>query len=195
MYRWADEAGLVEERLHDQADLAARPPGETKRDADAAPMQHSREMLPDPDETLRYLFREARLDPDSSLADLKRDWARTATAVRRSRDAGVQHSRKRAREDQDERGTRPEAWLTSRRSPGGRPTTWNTCPSTGSSSWAKENTSSSSSSNASGSRASASASVTARSARLSSRRTWMNCRPRSTRSLRRGMSNPGTSLW
>ena len=48
MYRWADTTGLVEERLHDQADLEAQPPGETKQDADAVPMQHSREMLPDP---------------------------------------------------------------------------------------------------------------------------------------------------
>ena len=68
-------------------------------------------MLPDPDETLRYLVREAGLDPGSSLADLKRDWARTATAVKRSQDASLQHSWKRAREDQDERGTRPEAWV------------------------------------------------------------------------------------
>ena len=101
----------MEERLHDQADPEFRSQGKTKQDEDAVPMQHSREMLPDPDETLRYLAREAGFALDTCMAVLKREWARTSTAVKQTRDAGLRHSRKQAREDQDERGTRPEAWV------------------------------------------------------------------------------------
>ena len=101
----------MEECLHDPGDLEARLPGETKKDVDAAPMMHSRDMLPDPVETLKFLIEAAGLDPASSLAELKRECARSATATERSQDAGLRHNKKRAREDHDERGCRPEAWV------------------------------------------------------------------------------------
>ena len=72
-------------------------------------MQHSREMLPDPEEALRFLAQEVGLPEGTPLWAVKREWTKNATAVKRSRDAGRKHSRKRSREDQDERGTRPEA--------------------------------------------------------------------------------------
>ena len=65
MYRWADDAGLVEERRHNRADLESRLAGETKKDADAAPMENSLEMLPDRVKTLRLLALEASLDAES----------------------------------------------------------------------------------------------------------------------------------
>ena len=51
------------------------------------------------------------LPAGTPLWAVKREWTKNATAVKRSRDAGRKHSRKRSREDQDERGTRPEAWV------------------------------------------------------------------------------------
>ena len=64
-------------------------------------MQHSRDMLPDPEEALRFLAEEVGLPVGTSLREVKREWAKNATAVKRSRDAGQKRGRKRSREDQD----------------------------------------------------------------------------------------------
>ena len=93
MYEWADAAGLVEVRRHDRADPESRPRGETKEDGDAAPMRHSREMLPDPEDALRFLAEEAGLPEGTPLLAVKREWTKNATAVKRSR-AGRKHTRK-----------------------------------------------------------------------------------------------------
>ena len=84
MYKWADAAGLVEVRRNDKPDLESLPRGEAREDGDAAPMRHSRDMLPDPEEALRFLAEEVGLPAGTPLWTVKREWTKNATAVKRS---------------------------------------------------------------------------------------------------------------
>ena len=55
MYKWAKETNNLKIRKFEGAGLEAQPAEETKGDIQAAPMTHSREMLPPVDEFLASL--------------------------------------------------------------------------------------------------------------------------------------------
>ena len=69
MYKWAKETNNLKIRKFEGAGLEARPAEETKGDIEAAPMTHSREMLPPVDEFVASLREQLRKPAAQARAD------------------------------------------------------------------------------------------------------------------------------
>ena len=82
MYKWAKETNRLKIRTFDGGGLEERPKEETKDDIEAAPMAHSREMLPPEDEFVASL-RQQLCEPQASERQLKVALTRIARQVTR----------------------------------------------------------------------------------------------------------------
>ena len=93
MYKWAKETNNLKVRKFEGAGLKARPAEETKGDIEAAPMTHSREMLPPVDEFVASL-RQQLCEPQASERQLKVALTRISRQVNRETTATADRNRK-----------------------------------------------------------------------------------------------------
>ena len=115
MYKWAKETNRLKIRTFDGGGLEDRPREETKDDIEAAPMAHSKEMLPPEDEFVASL-RQQLCEPQASERQLKVALTRIARQVTRETTATADRNRKREREEGNAQGRSAEAWGYIRRS-------------------------------------------------------------------------------
>ena len=103
MYKWAKERNRLKIRTFDGGGLEERPREETKDDIEAAPMAHSKEMLPPEDEFVASL-RQHICEPQASERQLKVALTRIARQVTRETTATADRNRKRERGEGNAQG-------------------------------------------------------------------------------------------